>query len=114
MIQENFDAHTDSHLKVLSEISAISKTLEIEFWLLGGLDGQLIFYLARLPDHIDMEGCIFGIGIHPNFLGTGLGRSLHSKGLYRLKNEFQAMSYLGMTQVDNIPIRNIMVSNGCI
>ncbi|MEY9978964.1 hypothetical protein ABH968_003926 [Lysinibacillus sp. RC79] len=36
MIQENFDAHTDSHLKVLSEFSAFSKTHEIEFLLRGG------------------------------------------------------------------------------
>lgn len=60
------------------------------------------------------EGRIFWIGIHPKFLGTGLGKNLHSIGLYRLKNDFKAMSYLGMTQVDNMPMRNIMVSNGCI
>lgn len=62
----------------------------------------------------DNEGRIFWICIHPNFLGTGLGKNLHSIGLYRLKNEFKAKSYLGMTQVDNIPMRNIMASNGCI
>ncbi|WP_155591593.1 GNAT family N-acetyltransferase [Lysinibacillus cavernae] len=62
----------------------------------------------------DNEGRIFWIGIHPNFLGTGLGKNLHSIGLYRLKKQFKAMSYVGMTQVDNIPMRNIMVSNGCI
>ncbi len=60
------------------------------------------------------EGRIFWIGIHPKFLGTGLGKNLHSIGLYRLKNDFKAMSYLGMTQIDNMPMRNIMVSNGCI
>lgn len=35
-------------------------------------------------------------------------------GLHRWKNEFKATSYLGMTQIDNIPMRNIMVSNGCM
>jgi len=68
----------------------------------------------HIEPNTDKEGRIFWIGIHPNFLGTGLGRNLHTIGLYRLKNEFKAMSYLGMTQVDNIPMRNIMVSNGCI
>ncbi|MGE7916798.1 hypothetical protein [Lysinibacillus xylanilyticus] len=36
MTQEIFDAHIESQLKVLSEISGISKTLDIEFWLRGG------------------------------------------------------------------------------
>ncbi|WP_234007723.1 GNAT family N-acetyltransferase [Lysinibacillus sp. FJAT-14745] len=68
----------------------------------------------HIEPNTDNEGRIFWIGMHPNFLGTGLGKNLHSLGLYRLKNEFKAMSYLGMTQVDNIPMRNIMASNGCI
>ncbi|MGE7672825.1 GNAT family N-acetyltransferase [Lysinibacillus sp. NPDC094403] len=67
----------------------------------------------HIEPNTDNEERIFWIGIHPNFLGTGLGKSLHSIGLYRLKNEFKAISYLGMTQIDNIPMRNIMVSNGC-
>lgn len=36
MTQENFDSRTESQLNILSEISAISKKLEIEFWLRGG------------------------------------------------------------------------------
>ncbi|MGA3677301.1 N-acetyltransferase [Lysinibacillus agricola] len=68
----------------------------------------------HIEPNTEHEGRIFWIGMHPNFLGTGLGKNLHSIGLYRLKNEFKAMSYLGMTQVDNIPMRNIMVSNECI
>ncbi|PQD94577.1 N-acetyltransferase [Pradoshia eiseniae] len=68
----------------------------------------------HIEPNTDREGRIFWIGIHPNFLGTGLGKNLHSIGLYRLKNDFKAKSYLGITQVDNIPMRNIMVSNGCI
>ena len=68
----------------------------------------------HIEPNTDKEGRIFWIGIHPNFLGTGLGKNLHSIGLHRLKNDFKANSYLGMTQVDNIPMRNIMVSNGCI
>lgn len=68
----------------------------------------------HIEPNTNKEGRIFWIGIHPNFLGTGLGKNLHAIGLYRLKNEFKEMSYLGMTQVDNIPMRNIMVSNGCI
>lgn len=67
----------------------------------------------HIEPNTDNEGRIFWIGLHPKFLGTGLGKSLHAIGLYRLKHEFKATSYLGMTQVDNIPMRNIMVSNGC-
>lgn len=70
--------------------------------------------LPHIEPNTNHEGRIFWIGIHPNFLGKGLGKNLHSIGLYRLKNDFKAMSYLGMTQVDNIPMRNIMASNGCI
>jgi len=68
----------------------------------------------HIEPNTDNEGRIFWIGIHPNSLGTGLGKNLHSIGLYRLKNKFKAMSYLGMTQVDNVPMRNIMASNGCV
>ncbi|KOS60224.1 GNAT family N-acetyltransferase [Lysinibacillus agricola] len=68
----------------------------------------------HIEPNTDKEGRIFWIGMHPNFLGSGFGRNLHAIGLYRLKNEFKAISYLGMTQVDNIPMRNIMVLNGCI
>lgn len=68
----------------------------------------------HIEPNTDKEGRIFWIGIHPNFQGTGLGKNLHLIGLQRLKNDFHANSYLGMTQVDNTPMRNIMVSNGCI
>lgn len=68
----------------------------------------------HIEPNTDKEGRIFWIGIHPNFIGTGMGKNLHSIGLYRLKNDFKANYYLGMTQVDNIPMRNIMVSNACI
>jgi hypothetical protein len=36
MTEETFDAQTELQLKVLGEISAISKPLEIKFWLRGG------------------------------------------------------------------------------
>lgn len=68
----------------------------------------------HIEPNTNNEGRMLWIGIHPNFMGTGLGKDLHLIGLYRLKNEFKAMSYLGMTGVDNIPMRNIMLSNGCI
>lgn len=68
----------------------------------------------HIEPNTDKEGRIFWIGIHPYFLGKGFGKKLHLIGLYRLINEFKAKSYLGMTQVDNIQMRNIMYSNGCI
>lgn len=57
---------------------------------------------------------MFQIGIHPNFRGKGMGKTLHSIGLYRLKKEFNANSYLGFTQIDNYAMRKIMLANGCI
>ncbi|UPO90155.1 GNAT family N-acetyltransferase [Niallia sp. Man26] len=69
---------------------------------------------SHIEPNTDKEGRIFWIGIHPNFIGTGMGKNLHSIGLYRLKNDFKAKYYLGMTQVDNIPMRNIMISNACV
>lgn len=68
----------------------------------------------HIEPNTEQEGRIFWIGIHPYFLGKGLGKNLHLIGLYRLKQEFKAKSYLGITQVDNIQMRNIMLSNGCI
>ncbi|MGE7918291.1 GNAT family N-acetyltransferase [Viridibacillus sp. NPDC093762] len=68
----------------------------------------------HIEPNTDKEGRIFWIGIHPDFLGKGLGKNLHLIGLHRLKDEFKAKSYLGLTQVDNTQMRNIMVSNGCI
>lgn len=68
----------------------------------------------HIEPHTDNEGRIFWIGLHPNFVGKGLGKNLHSIGLFRLKNEFNAKSYLGMTQIDNVQMRKILVSNGCL
>lgn len=65
------------------------------------------------PD-TDQEGRIFWIGTHPRHLRKGLGQRLHLIGLYRLQNEFKAKSYLGATSVDNHPMRNIMIANGCV
>lgn len=65
------------------------------------------------PDK-DREGRIFWIGIHPKFRGKGLGKNLHLIGLYRLRNDFKAKSYLGATEVNNNPMKKIMLSNGCV
>ncbi|WP_042472288.1 GNAT family N-acetyltransferase [Bacillus ndiopicus] len=68
----------------------------------------------HIEPNTNQEGRLFWIGIHPIYLGQGLGKNLHAIGLYRLKNEFSAKSYIGITQVDNHPMKKIMVSNGCI
>lgn len=54
MTQEIFDAHTKSQLKVLSDISEISKTLGIEFWLRGGW--AIDFLLGKITrPHADID-----------------------------------------------------------
>lgn len=65
------------------------------------------------PD-TNQEGRLFWIGIHPAYKGKGLGRGLHTIGLYRLQHDFQAKSYLGATQIENAPMRKIMEANGCV
>jgi RimJ/RimL family protein N-acetyltransferase len=65
------------------------------------------------PDK-DREGRIFWIGIHPKFRGKGLGKYLHLIGLYRLRNDFNAKSYLGATEINNNPMKKIMKYNGCV
>lgn len=65
------------------------------------------------PD-TNQEGRLFWIGIHPAYKGKGLGRGLHTIGLYRLQHDFQAKSYLGVTQIENAPMRKIMEANGCV
>ncbi|WP_268626099.1 hypothetical protein [Paenibacillus alvei] len=61
-----------------------------------------------------LEGRLFWIGIHPAYKGKGLGRGLHTIGLYRLQHDFQAKSYLGATEIENAPMRKIMETNGCV
>ncbi|WP_236687132.1 nucleotidyltransferase domain-containing protein [Ornithinibacillus californiensis] len=55
MIQQNFNGQTETQLQVLSEISAISKTIGIEFWLRGGWAIDfLLGEITRLHDDIDL------------------------------------------------------------
>lgn len=68
----------------------------------------------HIEPNTNKEGRIFWIGMHPDFLGKGLGKNLHLIGLDRLKNDFKAKSYLGMTHVDNEQMRKIMIANECI
>ncbi|GGN59112.1 GNAT family N-acetyltransferase [Oceanobacillus indicireducens] len=68
----------------------------------------------HLEPNKDREGRIFWIGIHPKFRGKGLGKNLHLIGLYRLRNDFKAKSYLGATEINNYPMKKIMLSNGCV
>ncbi|MEL5987215.1 N-acetyltransferase [Kurthia gibsonii] len=70
--------------------------------------------LPHIEPRTDKEGRIFWIGIHPRFLGTKLGKNLHTIGLYRLKNEFKANSYLGITKIDNHAMKKVMISNNCL
>ena len=68
----------------------------------------------HIEPRTDKEGRMFWIGIHPRYLGEKIGKDLHSIGLYRLKNDFKAKPYLGITQIDNDPMKKIMISNECI
>ena len=70
--------------------------------------------LPHIEPDTDREGRMFWIGMHPSYRGKGLGKNLHMIGLYRLQEEFKAKTYLGSTQIDNYPMRNIMASNGCV
>lgn len=69
--------------------------------------------LPHIEPHTNNEGRIFWIGVHPHFQDKGIGKELHSLGLYRLKKDFHADTYLGITQVDNFPMKKIMLSNDC-
>lgn len=68
----------------------------------------------HIEPNTNQEGRLFWIGIHPSYKGKGLGRELHTIGLYRLQHDFQAKSYLGATQIENAPMRKIMEDNGCV
>ncbi len=69
--------------------------------------------LPHIEPDTDREGRIFWIGMHPDFLGKGLGQTLHQIGLFRLQKEWKAKTYAGSTEINNGPMRKIMVSNGC-
>ncbi|MEO4054635.1 N-acetyltransferase [Solibacillus sp. CAU 1738] len=68
----------------------------------------------HIEPHTDREGRMFWIGIHPYFIGKRMGKALHLVGLYRLKIDFNAKSYVGITQINNHAMKKIMISNGCI
>ncbi|WP_010304285.1 GNAT family N-acetyltransferase [Kurthia senegalensis] len=70
--------------------------------------------LPHIEPLTNNEGRLFWIGIHPNYLGKGFGKDLHAIGLYRLKKDFHAECYVGITQIDNCAMRKIMQSNGCV
>lgn len=80
-------------------------------YLINGEPAGLVF--PHIEPDTDREGRMFWIGMHPNFIGKGLGKNLHLIGLYRLQKDFTAKTYLGSTQIENLPMRNIMMSNGC-
>ncbi len=79
--------------------------------LAAGEPAGVVF--PHLEPDTDRQGRLFWIGMHPKFLGKGLGQRLHLLGLYRLRNDFKAGSYLGATKIDNTPMRKIMIANGC-
>ena len=81
-------------------------------YLVNGKPAGIV--LPHIEPDADREGRMFWIGLHPSYRGKGLGKNLHMIGLYRLQKEFKAKSYLGSTQIDNYPMRNIMAGNGCI
>lgn len=70
--------------------------------------------LPHIEPYTNNEGRLFWIGIHPNYVGKGFGKELHAIGLYRLKKDFHAECYVGITQIDNCAMRKIMQSNGCV
>jgi RimJ/RimL family protein N-acetyltransferase len=67
----------------------------------------------HIEPHTASEGRLFWIGLHPLYVGKGLGKALHTIGLHRLKQDFNAHTYVGITQVENVAMRNIMRVNGC-
>lgn len=69
--------------------------------------------IPHIEPDTDSEGRIFWIGLHPQYRGKGYGRNLHNIGLERLQQDFQAKTYLGATQIENEPMKNIMIANGC-
>ncbi|WP_279401563.1 hypothetical protein [Piscibacillus salipiscarius] len=50
----------------------------------------------------------------PKHRGKGLGNHLHLIGLERLRADFKAKTYLGATEVENLPMRKTMQANGCV
>ncbi|MBT2655391.1 hypothetical protein J7E81_09090 [Bacillus sp. ISL-18] len=55
MTHQTFDEQTESQLKILTEISTISKTIGIEFWLRGGWAIDfLLGKITRKHDDIDL------------------------------------------------------------
>ncbi|MBN6205122.1 hypothetical protein JYK21_01555 [Ralstonia pickettii] len=60
MIDQSLNKHTVSQLRVLSEISTLSKVIGFEYWLRGGW--AIDFLLGKITRfHDDMPPVILGI-----------------------------------------------------
>ncbi|MGP4072917.1 GNAT family N-acetyltransferase [Piscibacillus sp. B03] len=70
--------------------------------------------LPHLEPGRNQEGRLFWIGVHPKHRGKGYGHHLHLIGLERLREDFKAKTYLGATEIDNVPMRKTMQANGCV
>ncbi|MBM7552262.1 GNAT family N-acetyltransferase [Thalassobacillus pellis] len=70
--------------------------------------------LPHIEPGTEQEGRLFFIGLIPAFRGKGFGVEAHRHALYILKERFLAENYVGMTDEDNLPMKQIFYANHCI
>ncbi len=111
--EQNQDVFEGAKKKLEGLIEFADSLYQPEKWLLAFKDSNPIGYVfpQRYWDKPE-EGSIFDIAILPEMQGKGYGKILHAKGLQTLA-EIGVKSYVGSTDVQNLPMIAIFRANGC-
>lgn len=82
-------------------------------WMIAFDDGVPVgvVFAQRYWDKME-EGSLFVVGLVPKYRGKGFGLILHAKGLELLATS-GVTSYVGSTDVQNIPMIRVFEKNGC-
>jgi ribosomal protein S18 acetylase RimI-like enzyme len=70
-----------------------------------------VVFAQRYWDKME-EGSLFVVGLIPEYRGEGFGQVLHAKGL-ELLGHAGVRSYVGSTDVQNVPMIRVFEKNGC-
>ncbi|WP_421384025.1 GNAT family N-acetyltransferase [Bacillus salacetis] len=72
------------------------------------------FFIPHIEPYTKTEGRIFFFGITPQFRGQGLASEVHNFAAASLRMELKADSYIGTTDVQNLPMKKVFQKNGCV
>jgi hypothetical protein len=71
------------------------------------------FFIPHIEPCTESEGRLFFMGITPSFRGLGLASTVHQFAAAALRLELNADTYIGVTDMDNLPMKQVFSINGC-